>query len=231
MERIGSGKLKENGKAYQVRRLIAGDIPAMQFVQKQAVHQLNNPDTLQCLSQEEFEYILDGNGLIIGAFADNQLIAFRALLVPPINEEHLGFALGLDDKLDEIIYQEISVVHPAYRGNKLQQKLAYLIMKKLTKQRHSFTYVCATVAPHNIPSLKDKFNQRMMVGALIEIYDGKLRYVFVKDLKSDLQYNWEDVKVIPTSETEIQRQLLKDGWVGFQLIQDGDRYSLKYGKR
>src|SRR5699024_9284753 len=136
-------------------------------------------DTLQPLDQSEFEYILKGNGRIIGAFVDKQLIAFRALLVPPLDdEEHLGLALGLENKLDEIIYQEISVVHPFYRGNQVKQNLDKLIMKELTKETHSFTYICATVAPHNIPSLKDKFKQNMLVGALIDIYGAKLRYVF-----------------------------------------------------
>src|SRR5699024_10735289 len=110
-------------------------------------------DTLQPLDQSEFEYILKGNGRIIGAFVDKQLIAFRALLVPPLDdEEHLGLALGLENKLDEIIYQEISVVHPFYRGNQLQQQRATRISKELTKATRSFSYSCATVAPHNIAS-------------------------------------------------------------------------------
>src|SRR5699024_3679712 len=131
---------------------------------------------------------------------------------PPIDEEHLGLAIGLEDELPNIIYQEISVVHPTYRGNQLQQKLAYLIMKELEKQDHSFKYVCATVAPHNIPSLKDKFNQGMMVGALIKIYNGKLRYVFMKELKENTGSSWDEIEVVPTSETAKQRELLADGW-------------------
>src|SRR5699024_6275548 len=215
----------------QVRRLVTTDIPAMHHIQNKAMAILDNPDTLQNLSTEEFEYILNGNGLMVGAFANQQMIAFRALLVPPINEEHLGYALGLDEELEDIIYQEISVVHPAYRGNQLQQKLAYLIMEELEKSKTSFTYVCATVAPHNVPSLKDKFNQGMQVGALVDIYEGKLRYVFFKNLKKVTKQQWDEVKVISTSETDVQKQLLQEGWLGFQLIQDGSTYSVRYGKR
>src|SRR5699024_1489427 len=169
MDWIDQGILKQKNSMYQVRSLVSDDIPALILLQQLALEELDDSDTLQPLDQSEFEYILKGNGRIIGAFVDKQLIAFRALLVQPLHdEEHLELALGLKNKLDEIIYQEISIVHPYYLRNQLQQKLATLIMKELTKETHSFTYICATVAPHNIPSLKDKFKQNMLVGALID---------------------------------------------------------------
>jgi len=231
MDWIDQGLLKQKNSMYQVRRLVLDDIPALLLLQKLALEELDNSDTLQPLDQSEFEYILKGNGLIIGAFADEQLIAFRALFVPPIDDEkHLGLALGLENKLDEIIYQEISVVHPFYRGNQLQQKLATLIMKELTIETHSFTYVCATVAPHNIPSLKDKFKQNMMIGALIDIYGGKLRYVFYKKINKSDDCKWKLEKTVPTFEVSRQKQLLNDSWVGVQLVETGDTIAIKYVK-
>src|SRR5699024_6264975 len=116
MNWIDQGILKQKNSMYQVRSLVSDDIPALLLLQPRALEELDDPDTLQPLDRSEFEYILKGNGRIIGAFVDKQLIAFRALLVPPLDdEEHLGLALGLENKLDEIIYQEISVVHPFYR--------------------------------------------------------------------------------------------------------------------
>ena len=231
MNWIYQGTLKQNNTIYQVRRLVLDDIPALLFLQKLALEELNNSDILQPLEPSEFEYILKGNGLMIGAFTNEQLIAFRALLIPPIDEEeHLGLFLGLENKLDEIMYQEISVVHPLYRGNQLQQKLATLIMEELTKEAHSFTYICATVAPYNIPSLKDKFKQNMMVGALIDIYGGKLRYVFYKKINKSDDCKWLLEITVPTFEVSKQKQLLNDGWIGVQLVEADDTISIKYVK-
>src|SRR5699024_10520394 len=130
MDWIDQGILKQKNSMYQVRSLVSDDIPALILLQQLALEELDDSDTLQPLDQSEFAYILEGNGGIIGAFVDKHLIAFRALRGPALDdEEHLGLALGLENILDEIIYQEISVVHPFYRGNQLQQKLATLIMK------------------------------------------------------------------------------------------------------
>lgn len=230
MDWVNHGTLKQQNNFYRVRRLILADIPSLLVLQNIALKEIENTDTLQPLNLSEFEYILKGNGLMIGAFVEEELIAFRALLIPPIDEEHLGLALGLENKLEEIIYQEISVVHPLYRGNQLQQKLAILITEELTKKTHSFTYICATVAPHNIPSLKDKFKQKMMIGALIDIYGGKLRYVFYKEINKLDEPKWKSEKNVPASDVNKQKELLHDGWTGIQLIQDENTALIKYVK-
>lgn len=192
---------------------------------------LHEKDVLQTLSYDEFDYMVKGNGFIIGAYVEQTLIAFRGLLVPPINEDHLGLALGLDDRLDKIIYQEISVVHPDFQGNRLQQQLAMIVMEELAKEEHIFEYVCCTVAPYNIPSLKDKFYQGMQIGALIRIYDGKLRYVFVKELDAQCEKDCSDIRKIPMENIEMQQRLLQSGWVGLRLIADERKYYVEYGKK
>ena len=48
---------------------------------------------------------------------------------------------------------------------------------RITKENSKYDYVCCTVAPFNIPSLKDKFSQGMEIAALKEKYGGSMRYV------------------------------------------------------
>ncbi|WP_375540525.1 hypothetical protein [Peribacillus simplex] len=63
---------------------------------------------------------------MIGAFVCEELIAFafRALLAPLIDEEHLGRDFGsIENELSEVIYQEISNVLPAYRGTNCNRHL------------------------------------------------------------------------------------------------------------
>lgn len=226
---IFNGKLKD-GTNYTVRKLALDDLDKIIELQRIVAETLANKETLQTLSEEEYRYIINGKGLLLGAFIEEELIALRALMVPPIDEEHLGLAVGLEKELDKIIYQEISMVNPKYRGNRLQQQLGQLIMKALDKSSLSFKYICCTVAPFNIPSLKDKFNQGMTVRAIIEIYGGKLRYVFVKKIKDNEKLQWNETKKVPTDQIEEQQKLLQAGWHGYKLEQDINQHFVWYGK-
>jgi hypothetical protein len=203
-----------------MKRLYLEDLPLIEQVQKEVIDSLPEKATLQPLSTEEFLFILNERGLLIGAFVEDRLIGFRALLIPEIDEEHLGRDLGLpEEELSRVIYQEISVVVPDYRGNRLQQKLAEVIMKELSNLERQFRYVCCTVAPMNIPSLKDKFLQQMHIGALKEKYGGMERYILVKDLEHPA-FRYANHTSVKLDDFKRQRQLLAEGYVGigFQLV-------------
>ena len=87
------GTLKQNNESFHVTLLSLEHIEQILSLQNIVVEALEDKSRLQPLSQEEFQYILEGNGMMIGAFIENELIAFRALLVPPIDDEHLGSIL------------------------------------------------------------------------------------------------------------------------------------------
>ncbi|WP_458461719.1 GNAT family N-acetyltransferase, partial [Paenibacillus sp.] len=174
-----------DGQAYVVRRLTETDIPAVLSLQDKVVRHLDDPTRLQPLSEDEFHYITNGNGLLIGVFVETELISFRALVVPDTLEDHLGIDAGLpESELDFVIYQDISNVDPDWRGFSLQRRMATWIMDELARTGHPYKYVCSTVAPFNIPSLKDKFAQGMEIVALKPKYGGNLRYIFFKKLES-----------------------------------------------
>ncbi|OCS85222.1 GNAT family N-acetyltransferase [Caryophanon latum] len=212
---------------YDVQKLTLAHIPQLQTLQQQVIDALPDKTMLQPLDESELRFILEGNGVMIGLFADEQLIAFRALLEPPIDDEHLGRDIG-HANLDEVLYQEISNVHPDHRGQGLQQQMAQHIMQYVDTNKHKI--VCATVMPFNIASLKDKFAQRMHVAALKLKYGGKLRYVFAKSLVEETA--WEDEAiVVPMGETEAQQQLLRDGYFGVSMERRGDGWFVLYKKR
>lgn len=217
MESLHEGTLIKDNQplSFQVRLLTSEHLPEILRVQDEVVSKLNNHDTLQPLTEDEFRFILEGNGFMIGAFVEKELIAFRALLVPIIDDEHLGLDIGLTkEELPCVIYQEISNVLPAYRGNQLQKTLAAIVMRELANRNHSFRYVCCTVAPFNIPSLKDKFSQNMQVAALKAKYGEKLRYIFVRDLHRTENEKWMETLAIPMTDTEAQQQKLAEGYRG-----------------
>ncbi|MBJ8052174.1 GNAT family N-acetyltransferase [Bacillus cereus] len=225
------GTLKQNNDPFHVTLLSLEHMEQILSLQNVVVEALEDKGRLQPLSLEEFQYILEGNGMMIGAFIENELIAFRALLVPPIDDEHLGLDIGLSEgELHRVIYQEISNVHPNCRGNGMQKILATVIMNKLQKEDIQYDYVCCTVAPFNIPSLKDKFAQGMEIAALKEKYGGSMRYVFVKELRGDTEVDWEDVRNVAMSDFDGQKKLLAEGYRGHKMEKHNETYSVQFTK-
>lgn len=218
MKVIFEGRLQTNDQSFNVVRLSGEQLDEILALQQLVIDTLENKETLQPLTREEFQYILEGNGLMVGAFAGKKLIAFRALVVPPMDEDHLGRDIGLtEEELPSVIYQEISNVHPDCRGNGLQKLLAKLIMKELELLDQKYKYVCCTVAPFNIPSLKDKFAQGMEIAALKAKYGSRLRYIFVKELEEGSSKEEWEYTTLRMDDTVGQQELLKKGWRGFQM--------------
>ncbi|WP_055441191.1 hypothetical protein [Anoxybacillus suryakundensis] len=220
--------LKQNNEPFVISRLQMEHLAEILSLQQLVVDQLDQKDILQPLTEEEYAYILQGNGLMLGAFANDQLVAFRALLFPPIDEEHLGFDIGLSkEELEDVIYQEISIVHPKARGNRLQQTLANLIMAELERTNKAYKYICCTVAPFNIPSLKDKFAQGMEIAALKQKYGHRLRYIFVKT-RNETKRTWREYISVRMDDISQQQTLLTDGWRGIALEQRNHEYWIRF---
>ncbi|WP_214799689.1 hypothetical protein [Exiguobacterium sp. s50] len=215
-----------NGLDIEVNYLTMTELAQVEAVQQAVMATLTEGSQYQSLTTEEFVKLLTDRTLI-GAYHEGTLIAFRALLIPPLDEEHLGYDIGYPlDALDRILYQEVTNVHPDYRGYGLQQHLGRLLMKEL-EHGSRFDLVCATVAPFNIPSLKDKFALGLRIGALKPKYGGKLRYIFMKELHSDWRPTG-DTTWLDMGETEQQVALLKAGWFGTMMTRDGESWLVKY---
>ncbi|MGE7665411.1 GNAT family N-acetyltransferase [Ureibacillus composti] len=216
-------------KPFKVHLLNQDHLPQIVSVQEDVYNALPDKNSLQPLSNEELLYILNGNGIMIGAFINEELIAFRALLIPIIDEEHLGYDIGLTEESDlkRVLYQEISNVHPNYRGFGLQKTLAIVIMQQVDPS--AFDVVCATVMPYNIASLKDKFSQGMHVAALKYKYNGKLRYVFAKPLHTEIEYE-DEVISKAMSDVKGQQALVKNGYFGVSMKQVDHDWVVEYRK-
>ncbi len=78
-----------------------------------------------------------------------------------------------------------------------------------------FRYICATVAPFNIASLKDKFAHGLEIVSLKVKYGNMLRYILLKDLsRVSSESSTLESRYIPMANTEEQQQLLENGWIG-----------------
>ena len=209
----------------EFRQLTVADLSSIQALQQVVVEDLEDKGILQPLSTEEFLNILNGNGIMIGVYEDEELVAFRALLKPATNEdEHLGLDVGALD-LARVMYQEVSVVHPNMRGKGLQQQMGKFIMAKVDTA--SYDWVCATVMPFNIASMKDKLGQGLFIRALKLKYGGKLRYVFGKDLH-EVGYAFSESQLIAMADTVGQQALLAQGYVGTSISYIEDEWFVQY---
>lgn len=213
---------------FEAHKLTMAQLPELETLQQKVYDALPDKNTLQPLSTEEFENILGGNGLLIGIYVNEALIAFRALLDPQDDPEHLGVDCGLSEaQLSRVFYQEISNVDPDWRGYGLQKIMASIIMEAADQSRYD--YVCATVKPYNIPSLKDKFAQGLVIKGLKLKYGGKLRYIFFKALK-EAAPQYAEQREVSMGDTEAQQALLKQGFVGTKLVPNGDDFMIVYEK-
>ncbi|RQW23017.1 GNAT family N-acetyltransferase [Bacillus sp. C1-1] len=217
-----------------LKQISEEQIEALLRLQEIVFMNLKQKDQLSTLTKEEFKRILTGEGYMVGVFCKEQLIAARALLKPRSEEsEHLGLDAGLTkDQLNQVVYQEISLVHPEFRGNRLQQRMGNWLMQNLVNEGSSYSFICATVAPTNLASLIDKFKQGLEVVALKEKYGGKLRFVFFKDLNDPSNFTVLEEKEVELTALEEQRHLLQEGYRGNELKnEDGRRYRIRYQLR
>ncbi|WHP40189.1 GNAT family N-acetyltransferase [Lysinibacillus boronitolerans] len=227
MEIIYDGKLGET--PFFVIKLTLQHLQQIEELQVEIYEALADQSILQPLSTEEFEYILNGHGMMIGAYVGEELIAFRALLKPPIDEEHLGYDCGIaENEFQRVLYQEISNVSPKYRGYGLQKTLATVVMENIDLEKYD--YVCSTVKPYNIPSLKDKFSQDLVIKGLKIKYVDKLRYIFYKDLQQEKSSNFTEKQVISMGDTTAQQQLLKQGFLGTSMFEENNDWFVVYEK-
>ena len=227
MEIIYDGMLGET--PFFVIKLTPQHLQQVKELQVAVYEALADKSILQPLSTEEFEYILNGHGMMIGAYVEEELIAFRALLNPPIDEEHLGYDCGIaENEFQRVLYQEISNVSPIYRGYGLQKTLATVVMENIDLEKYD--YICSTVKPYNIPSLKDKFSQDLVIKGLKIKYVDKLRYIFYKDLRQEMSPNFTKKQVISMGDTTAQQQLLKQGFLGTTMYEENNDWFVVYEK-
>jgi len=222
--------LLKNGCEITIRRLEADQLDEILTLQRKVIESLSTGSFLQPLTVEEFSYILNDKGLMIGAYYHEQLIAFRAMLEPELDEEHLGKDAGLPkNEWPLVLYSEITNVDPDFQGNGLQVLLGELIMKEVNPQR--FRYICTTVAPFNIASLKDKFAHGMQIVALKVKYGDLLRYILMKDLIDPLKgQDTSECCFVLMADTEQQQQYLADGWMGTGIEQVDNQWVVRFEK-
>ncbi|MBD7907818.1 GNAT family protein [Sporosarcina gallistercoris] len=220
----------KDGTSLPVVKLTKSDLPEIKLLQTKVIEHLTDKTFLQPLTDEEFEYILEGNGVLVGVHAEGNLIAFRALLDPGDDPEHLGEDAGIpQEQWSSVLYSEITNVDPAFQGNGLQRQLGKVVMEEVDTEQ--YTYVCSTVAPFNIASIKDKLELGMHIAALRVKYETLTRYIMMKNLATEAAVTNNDPIEVGMGETTEQQKLLQAGWIGTSIQLREEGYTVTYKKR
>ncbi|CAM3163938.1 GNAT family N-acetyltransferase [Filibacter tadaridae] len=220
----------KNGEEITIKRLTASHLEEIQALQRKVIGALTITSFLQPLTTEEFLIILNGKGLLIGAYSNGQLIAFRAMLAPELDEEHLGRDAGLAiNEWPLVLYSEITNVDPDFQGNGLQLLLGKVIMDEVDEKR--YPYICATVAPFNIASLKDKFALGFQIVSLKMKYGDLLRYTMLKDFKRPIAHqHFRESQMVLMENTDEQQHYFDAKWIGTAIKKDEDQWFVQFQK-
>ncbi|SDJ13589.1 N-acetyltransferase [Salimicrobium halophilum] len=201
-------------------------ISEIRSLQEKVKEKLQQKELLQALTDEELTFVLGEGGMVLGVYAEEELIAFRAMMYPEADDpENLGKDLDLDTT--KVAHQEISCVDPDYQGNGLQKKMGETIMQEFSEARPDLVHVLCTVHPGNEASLRDKFHHGMVIADLKEKYAGKLRYIMYLPMNETIHLDAEEIISVPVNDIDQQKELLKENYIGYDYA-DG---KVLYGKR
>lgn len=202
-----------------IRKAELRDIVAIEHIQQHALAVLVNSEALDPVPIDELKEEIKA-GLMAVAEIDGVVGAFRTMHIP--TDDYLGPYAGIDDaEAAGLIYSDITIVDPDYRGLSLQRKLGEWLFNEVEV---NYKRIMATVHPDNTPSLKDKFHLGMHIIAMDRLYGGKLRFIFMKDLTQ--KYDVLDVVEVERDALEQIQVLLDQGYRGVGL----DANKLHLGK-
>lgn len=149
------------------------DFQNIQFIK------IQNKDTYKPFTREECSFLFE-NGFFEGVFWNGELVYFLGCLYPA--DDNLGIDLKLPlSQLSHVAHLEAGIARDDFRGFGIHQ---YMISHCLgiLEQDGRTNYVCCTVSPFNLASLKPLLNAGMEIAMLKEKYGAMIRYILLKQL-------------------------------------------------
>jgi GNAT superfamily N-acetyltransferase len=211
----------EKNEIATYRRLGIEDLQALKDMEMK--NQLYNQSTELCVdfSLEEFKRSLDPQyGVVFAAYSGEKMIAFYIIVKPP-EDENLGIDIGLDlEERKFLLHGELTHVLPAYRGNGLMRFLFRECLRDALSTWNDCRYICTTIYPFNIPSLKSTMDESFFIVSLKEKYGGVLRYILLRRPDQEVKVLSDKEILVELKDLDLQRQYFDQGFVGSALIQN-----------
>ena len=165
------------------------------------------PEVVKTENLAFFTNLLQGQGQVISAWAQDELIAYGVLQHELEPEDQLPEALRLTGR--PLIKLAGAAVAPAWRGQGLQRQLIERRLAIAPPQAQLY----ATASPLNAPSWSNLLRQRFHIRALVLRYGGLARYLM---LQSPLEQPCPPGPSIelPATDFALQQRYLQQNWAG-----------------
>lgn len=200
---------------YTIRVLNKSHLLSVLALYDFVVENMENRDMLWRYDDETVAGFLGQDGIVAGVFVDQTLVAFRVVYFhhegDPTNP-----LLGDGASYGETAHLALCVIHPDFRGNSLQKQMGVHLLRVAQASR-SFPRMCSIVAPHNYPSISDKFSLNMVVVKLMPKFKGIWRYIFYRNMDVPLGVTNEKLIFVSSDDYPRQIELLEQGYYGVQL--------------
>ncbi|MBK5245959.1 MAG: hypothetical protein JJE49_01645 [Peptostreptococcaceae bacterium] len=231
---VGTGMIRnrEDGKnyIYKMQVLEPKNTDEILNLQHEILSALKNKEVCVYLSEIEVKEMIAGSGEMLGVFVNETLVAFGAILFPREREDNLGRDLGFkDEELMKVAHLEFAVVHPVYRDNSLQKKVAEYLVRKIIDDG-SWNCIMNTISPYNPISLQTDFFLGLFIKKLSRKYDNVLRYILIYDINNPIKLETDTIISVPALDIIRQEELLKIGYYGVGFEDGTENERILFGK-
>jgi len=201
-------------------------------LQKLIARNLSTPEVFHLQEIASFRDLFALDRAVIGVLTEDGLIAYSIIRFPGDAEDNLGRDIGLSEREQrKVAHLQAVAVHPAYRGNGLQRRMATAHLRVI--EDLGYEHVCCTVSPKNPFSLGNVFACGFVIAGLKPKFEGWWRYIMYKNISLSRNLEPRDAKeVIAIKSLDIQAQvdLLKQGFVGFKMALLPEGFEVFYGR-
>jgi len=225
-------KSSQDNLLFEMEFLAEDSMQEMIELQDLILGHLPDPEIFFPHDRDYFHKIFQHDRSVIGVKVEDRLAAYSIIRIPGHAQDNLGRDIGLvDDELDRVAHLQATVVHPAFRGNGLQRKMAATHLRVIRDL--GFKHVCCTVSPKNPQSLANIICSGLVIKDLRPKFGDWWRYIMYanlawpKDLRETLE---RSEKAITCSDLLGQQALIKDGFVGFRTTMQPQGFVVFYAK-
>ena len=159
------------------------DIPDIMSLIEISLPLLPDPDWFVSDTEEFFARHIEEEGFTLKAVSeeDGRMAAFLTIRIPGLAEDNCGYSLSYpENDLLRVAHMDTCVVHPDYRGNRLESRLIAEAEKRLKESGH--TILLGTVHPDNVASVKSFLKNGFHIEKTLKKYGGKLRHIMGKKI-------------------------------------------------
>lgn len=182
------------------------------------IDNLENKEFFIPYTKEEVKHICkEENGIIIGVFIEDKVIAMSAIEFDSNNEVMFAKDINFINDNENVIEIGGCMVAPEYRGNNLMQIMNELLLEKVI-ENENIRYIGATAHPQNYYSVSSLLKLGMIIANIKYKHGNFLRNIMFKDIRKEIKIDRNNNYVINALDVDKQIELINLGYVGYEII-------------